>query len=95
MKHIVVIAPGLSREKENLVTNFIKSAGYEWWHWGSESWLVVAPDSADVADLKNRIRDLLSQGQVLVLRVEIPQGGGRWASFGPKTWGEWLRANWK
>jgi hypothetical protein len=95
-RRYVLILVNASAVQQNLVTNFLKSNGYGFWHWSSDTWLIVSTVDNNAIQLQGRIDALLlpSRVQLLVFGVEGDKADN-WAAYGPTNWGEWLRSTWE
>lgn len=93
-RFIVSITGEITKASTNNFTNYLKENGLGWWHWLSNTWLVIdRKDKINTKILRDKVRDIFNAYNLV---VEVKDGG--WAGFGPK--GEdkdmfaWIKKYW-
>lgn len=103
MTHFVVVMPFCIPTVQNQLTNHLIERGFNWWHWGTDCWLLTSGnDALDADGVRSIIHEIIiPEVTFLVLRVDLPPTGVNWAmaglgSLGPaQNWGNWLRQFWE
>ena len=93
-RFIISINGEITKENSNAFTNYLKENGMGWWHWLSNTWLVIDKnDKVDSKILRDKARDTFNAYN-LVIEVK----DGKWAGFGPKSENkdmfDWIKRNW-
>lgn len=93
-RFIVSITGEISKEKANDFTNYIKENKLAWWHWLSNTWLIIdSHDKIDIKMIRDKAKEIFASYNLV---IEVKDGG--WAGFGPK--GEdkdmfaWIKKYW-
>jgi hypothetical protein len=98
-KRFVLLLDTTTAEQNKNFLDQIKKAGFNWWHWIQDAWLLVDSTGEWTSA---RVRDLASEYypgvDKLVLELR-DDGTDTWGSYGPKTekrdMAKWLKTNWK
>ena len=80
-RSFVVAVEGLSTPVEAVFSAWLNEVGLQWWHYISCNWLVVGETDLDTEALRDKLRELVPTGTVLVLE---PKGPCAWAALSPK-----------
>ncbi len=93
-RFIISINGEITKKNSNAFTNYLKENGMGWWHWLSNTWLVIDKnDKVDSKILRDKARDIF-RAHNLVIEVK----DGKWAGFGPKSENkdmfDWIKRNW-
>jgi hypothetical protein len=92
IKKFIVIVPNVSIDLQNIITNSFRINEFGFWHWSSDTWLIVSTiEGLNAASLRNKIMDLHPSLIIVVLEVN----GGMWALNGPTRWTEWFQQSWE
>ena len=94
-KFIIMIGEAPTKERD-AITEYLRDSKYAWWHWLSDSWLVVdTSGEASPLSLTKLIGELAPGVHRLVFEI---LGDGNWYGFGPiekeKNMFTWLRETW-
>jgi hypothetical protein len=88
----IVIRLGSNQPKEEVVTDFIKSKGYGFWHWASDVWLITSRKELTAGAMRDELLEVFGgQSQYIVIK---PDGKTHWAAMtkkdsagkSPATW---------
>lgn len=93
-RYIVNITGEISKEKSQAFLQYIKDNNLYWWHWLSNTWLIVDTQSKiDLTSLRDKTKEIFKADN-LIIRVDQ----GNWAGFGPngenRNMFTWLKENW-
>lgn len=93
-RYIVSIDGNISKEKENIFSEYLKENQLIWWHWLSNTWLIIDEhDKVDSAILRSKAKDIFGTYN-WVYNIE----NGNWAGFGPngadRNMFTWLKEKW-
>ena len=95
-KYIVSINGNATALEDERFSAYLKEKSVGWWHWLSNTWLVV--DSlgiVDAKDLRDKAIEVYKGKNNLVLEVS----GGSWFGYGPtvpdRDMFKWIKENWE
>ena len=93
-RYIVNITGEISKEKNEAFLQFIKNNKLAWWHWLSNTWLIVDTKSKiDLVSLRDKTKEIFKADNLI-----IQVNDGKWAGFGPnneeRNMFTWLKNNW-
>lgn len=95
-KYIVSINGNATAQEDERFSAYLKEKNVGWWHWLSNTWLVV--DSlgiVDAKDLRDKAIEVYKGKNNLVLEVSV----GSWFGYGPTTpdrdMFKWIKENWE
>ncbi len=96
-RYVININKSTSSQDKAFV-EYLKSSSFGWWHYLSNTWLVVDPiGNSTVSEIRDRVRDIFSNEYNLV--IQLNENEGTWAGFGPsvdsKNMFNWIKNNWK
>lgn len=96
-KRFVVCLNSSTNEQNEKFKEFIKESRLGWWHWLSNSWLLVDSKGQCTA---SSLRDQLNRNYpgIHSLVLELRGDDDTWAGFGPsgedKNMFKWIKENW-
>lgn len=93
-RYIVNITGEISKEKNEAFLQFIKDSNLAWWHWLSNTWLIVDTHSnIDLVSLRDKTKEIFKADNLIIQIFD-----GKWAGFGPnneeRNMFTWLKNNW-
>lgn len=96
-KRFVICINGSTKEQENKFVEYINTQGVGWWHWLTNTWLIVDRNGKTSAGTwREKAVEIFEREHVLV--IEISQQNDTWSGFGPssdeKDMFKWIRDNW-
>lgn len=96
-KRFIVLLDGATDEKDNKFLSYVKDHNLAWWHWLSNSWLLIDyNDILSTEEIRDRLRQIYGDA-VNNLVIELKQQG-TWHGLGPgsgdRNMYEWLQDNW-
>lgn len=95
-RRYVVAIDELSSAQRQQFLSYVKEAGFGWWHWIGDFWLLTKTgEPISAADLRDKILEISPGKRCIVMEVKE---AGRWAGFGPsgasKNMFNWIRETW-
>ena len=95
-RYIVNIDGNTTPQEDEKFSAFLNEKKISWWHWLSNTWLVVdTSDLIKAQNLRDKIIEIYNGKNNLV--IEIPDGGVRYG-YGPKTpekdMFKWIKEYW-
>jgi hypothetical protein len=97
-KRYVVLVDSATKEQEAAFVEFMKSQKFGFWHWLSNSWLLVDNSGVSSATaIRDKVDEVFPGAYNLVL--ELAGGTDTWAGFGPQSdkrdMFKWIKDYWK
>ncbi len=97
-KRFIIMLNSATAEQNNALLEWIKFEQVGWWHWLKDSWLIATRQNHLTAEsVRDKIGEICPGVHNLV--IELKEGEGTWAGFGPNTDDKnmftWLKDNWK
>ena len=79
-------------EQQNIVSKFLKTKPYGFWHHFSDSWFVTdRSETLTPLELRDELKRLLPGKTTFVVQMDDPTN---WAGFGKTENFKWLRETW-
>lgn len=96
-RYIVSINGNATAQEDERFSAYLKEKGVGWWHWLSNTWLVVdSLENISAKDLRDKAIEIYEGKNNLVLEISA---GGVWFGYGPtapnKDMFKWIKENWE
>jgi hypothetical protein len=96
-KRFVICLNSSTKEQDELLKQFIKEKNFGWWHWLSNTWLLIDDNGTfSAANIRDELKNIYPVVHMLVL--ELNGKGDSWAGFGTitpeKDMFKWLKDYW-
>jgi hypothetical protein len=91
-RRLVIIAETLPAEKRDAVTEKIKAAAADFWHWFPDAWLIADAQNREPKWWGDYIHDVLTTEAFLLL--EAPPGGVHYGYMRPDQWKWFNEGHW-
>ena len=93
-RYVINITGEISKDKNQAFLQYIRDNNLAWWHWLSNTWLIVDTQSkTDLITLRDKTKEVF-EADNLIIQVDK----GNWAGFGPNNEDRnmfiWLKENW-
>ncbi|RHI73320.1 hypothetical protein [Bacteroides eggerthii] len=94
-KFIVNIDGEITEQSSNAFLTYLKENNLLWWHWLSNTWLIVAPDgNIEINILRDKTTDIFQKNNlVLEIKEDI------WSGYGPRgaktNMFTWIKEQWE
>lgn len=83
-KRFIICINKSSETQEQKIIDYFKSIGVGYWHWLTNTWLVVdSTGKFNASDFRKKAREVFNDEFNLV--IELNQYGDTWAGFGPNS----------
>lgn len=97
-KRFIIALDSSTDEQDKKHVAFIKENGLGWWHWITNTWMIVDNSGKfDAKKLRAELRKIYPGVNMMVF--ELSEEGDTWAGFGPNTeknnMFSWIKRNWK
>lgn len=94
-KYIVSIDGSITNQENKNFNEFLKSKKVRWWHWLSNTWLIVdSSDSLNSEELCNKSIEIFDNRRNIILDISSK----KWSGYGPQEENEdmfkWFDKNW-
>ena len=92
-RRFIILVDDATSDEQNRLTDFLRKRPMVFWHYFSDSWLVVDTDAQwSTATLRDQLVKLLPGKMVMVLHVD---NGTTWAAFGAVKNFDWIQSDWE
>ena len=88
MRHFVILLDELvSAEQRDRITDYLRDAGWGFWHHIGNSWVVTMKErSRSATDLVDKVKEIAPSHHVLVIELHPTD----WATYSPVAGHDWL-----
>lgn len=95
-RYIVSINGDITNLEDENFSKFLKEKKVGWWHWLSNTWLIVdTQNKINAKDLRDKAKEVYNNKYNLIIDVT----SNTWFGFGPngtdKNMFKWIKENWE
>ena len=98
-RRFIVLLDSATPEQDKEFKKWVKEQGFGYWHWLSQSWLLVSTDSdVKAGDVRSKAMEIYDECDRLLVLELRGTSHDTWAGFGPRkqttNMFTWIKNHW-